>query len=134
MDATLSTLGKVAGEGTVKINISVHQNPPSPTDFLPRRQKYSCRDNFEPQFGHMASQNYHSGLEVAPEPKPYVSPRSTATQPYYPPETGAGHHEKTTCGVRRLTFWLMLALLFVILAAGIGGGVGGGSAVHNAKR
>jgi hypothetical protein len=42
----------------------------------------------------MASQNYHSGPEVAPEPKPYFPPDPIATQPYYPPEIRAGHYEK----------------------------------------
>jgi hypothetical protein len=42
--------------------------------------------------------------------------------------------EKTILGMRGATFCLFLALVFVILAAGVGGGVGGTLAVNNAKK
>ena len=41
---------------------------------------------------------------------------------------------RTVCGMRGVTFCLLLALIFVILAAGIGGGVGGTLAVNNARK
>ena len=88
----------------------------------------------------MASQTHHAGagLEVVPDTKPEYFPHpTTVSQTYYPSPAGAGgaavQSEKTICGVRRPTFWLSLALLFAILAAGIGGGVGGSLAVRNAK-
>lgn len=37
------------------------------------------------------------------------------------------------CGLRRATFWLVLALILCIIAAAVGGGVGGSIAVKNAK-
>jgi hypothetical protein len=37
------------------------------------------------------------------------------------------------CGAQRQTFWLVMILLIVVLAASVGGGVGGSLAVENAK-
>ena len=46
------------------------------------------------------------------------------------------HEEKRTsvCGMRPVTFFLVLALIFTIVVAAVGGGVGGSMAVENAKR
>jgi hypothetical protein len=77
-----------------------------------------------------AVDRYHpahaGGLEVVPEqPKPtWTVGQSPA---YRVPE-------RTIFGVRRATFFLSLALVFVIIAAAVGGGVGGSLAVQNAKR
>lgn len=74
---------------------------------------------------------YHSGLEVAP---PQVVPETKYGQGYgYSDPQPHQPVDRTVCGVRPATFWLLLALLLVILAAGIGGGVGGTLAVNNAK-
>lgn len=86
----------------------------------------------------------HSNLEVLPnayEKPPFVTTTNMAGQPqqYYPPtgsETGGFKNpekEKTICGVRRPTFWLTLALVIVIIAAGVGGGVGGTLAVKKIR-
>ncbi|KAK0119963.1 hypothetical protein ONS95_011387 [Cadophora gregata] len=94
----------------------------------------------------MATQQPHSGLEVAPDTKPYLAPQSPAptshVQPYYgqSPESMGGPpggyvgKEKTICGVRRPTFWLALLLAFVTIASGIGGGLGGSLAVRSIRR
>ena len=77
----------------------------------------------------------HSELEVAPQ----QSPLPAKYKPYDAvPEYYEGpvdpRDERTICGLRTTTFFLALALLLVILAAGIGGGVGGTMAVNNAKK
>jgi hypothetical protein len=46
---------------------------------------------------------------------------------YYP-------QQREICGLRRTTFFLILTLTIVVLAAGIGGGVGATTAVNNAKK
>ncbi|KAF8867385.1 hypothetical protein BDZ45DRAFT_734650 [Acephala macrosclerotiorum] len=85
----------------------------------------------------------HSQLEVVPQqtplPKPYEYSNHGQLAPSY--DGGFAYHdqsqtlvkEKTICGLRTTTFFLVLALILVILAAGIGGGVGGTMAVNNAK-
>lgn len=87
----------------------------------------------------------HSNLEVLPnayEKPPFVTTTTNMAghpQQYYPP-TGSeaaglknSEKEKTICGVRRPTFWLTLALVIVIVAAGVGGGVGGTLAVKKIR-
>ena len=98
----------------------------------------------------------HEGLEVAPNvDKPFDY--SHVPQPGYQPQPGFQHmqppdqtyrpesqtnppsyHPESTkrrevLGLRFTTFFLVLALIVVILAAAIGAGVGATSAVHNAK-
>jgi hypothetical protein len=70
---------------------------------------------------------YHGGLEVAPNLPPPVKPDANYPQ-HWPAQ------ERTILGLRRPTFFLSLALAFVIIAAAIGGGVGGSMAVENAKK
>jgi hypothetical protein len=84
----------------------------------------------------------HEGLEVF-EPRTNPAKIETYKQdaPYseqqigghYRPEHDGGR-ERTLFGLRTTTFFLTLALILVILAAGIGGGVGATSAVNNAKK
>ncbi|KAI1327979.1 hypothetical protein F5Y16DRAFT_370290 [Xylariaceae sp. FL0255] len=67
------------------------------------------------------------GLEVVPQPP---SPPKIYEQTF--PQSQQAH-EPTICGLRRVTFFLSVALAIVILAAAIGGGVGGSLAVQSAK-
>ncbi|KAI9844473.1 MAG: hypothetical protein M1837_005555 [Sclerophora amabilis] len=64
------------------------------------------------------------------EKQRYVPPPNVNIQPsngltsghlYYPPETP----DQGICGLRKRTFWLLIALVAVIVAAAVGGGVGG---------
>jgi hypothetical protein len=82
----------------------------------------------------------HEGLEVF---EPRTNPAETYKQdaPYAEQQIGGhywpeqdGGRERKLCGLRTTTFFLTLALILVILAAGIGGGVGATSAVKNAKK
>ncbi len=71
---------------------------------------------------------HHNGLEIPP-----VAPvhQVQYAQYYYPqvvPEP-----EPKILGFRRATFILSAVVVFVILAAAIGGGVGGGLAVKEAE-
>ncbi|CZR61210.1 uncharacterized protein PAC_11106 [Phialocephala subalpina] len=87
----------------------------------------------------------HSQLEVVPQqtplPKPYQYSNHNQGLPApsydgsygYQDQGQAPVKEKSICGLRTTTFFLVLALILVILAAGIGGGVGGTMAVNNAK-
>jgi hypothetical protein len=86
------------------------------------------------------------GLEVVsnkpPVYKDYTPMPQTPNQKgaYSPPvlvspeDVKGGKSERTVMGLRGTTFCLLLALIFVILAAGIGGGVGGTLAVNNARK
>lgn len=81
---------------------------------------------FSPQVVH------HSDLEVAPphtSPAPKYEPNDAYVegQPHYEPV------QRMVWGLQPIVFWLLMALGFVVLAAGIGGGVGGTLAVNNAK-
>jgi hypothetical protein len=82
----------------------------------------------------------HEGLEVF---EPRTNPAETYKQnaPYSEQQIGGhygpnhdGGRERRLYGLRATTFFLTLALVLVILAAGIGGGVGATSAVNNAKK
>ncbi|KAI1268832.1 hypothetical protein F5Y18DRAFT_423062 [Xylariaceae sp. FL1019] len=78
----------------------------------------------------VVGENYHfhpAGLEVAPnQAKPtFAFDYSERVREDTPP--------RTILGLRRATFFLSLALIVVILAAGIGAGVGGSVAVNNAR-
>lgn len=73
---------------------------------------------------------HHSDLEVV---DPHLE---TKYQQGFANADGQSHHEpggKTIWGLQATVFWLLMALVFVVLAAGIGGGVGGTLAVNNAK-
>ena len=64
------------------------------------------------------------------------SPSYSSHEPIKPPAVvHAGQYppEKKILGMRRPTFLLCAVLIFVIVAAAIGGGVGGSMAVANAK-
>lgn len=50
----------------------------------------------------------------------------------YAEETGS-RSNKTICGVSPLTFWILVALIFILCAGAIGGGVGGSIAVQANK-
>lgn len=79
---------------------------------------------------------YDSGLEVVPSTK---DPALTST--FYPPsgypQTDAGTWDNVSslpqypqqprliCGLRRTTFWLLVALAALIVVGAVGGGVGG---------
>jgi hypothetical protein len=68
----------------------------------------------------------HEGLEVF---EPRTNPAET-----YKQDAPYAEQQRKLCGLRTTTFFLTLALILVILAAGIGGGVGATSAVNNAKK
>lgn len=75
----------------------------------------------------------HSELEVVP-PREATAPKyEQYSSPEYRPDQ-ATREARTIFGLRPTTFFLILALVLVILAAGIGGGVGGTIAVKNAKK
>lgn len=85
----------------------------------------------------------HSDLEVTSMQQRAVADKYYADRPeattaesgppqyFYPQD---GEKKRTICGMRGTTFILAVALVLVILAAGIGGGVGGTMAVNNAKK
>lgn len=88
-----------------------------------------------------APEVYHPHSELEVTPQPVVLPKSyhEAAPGYSPgyydaPMKPHEVKEQRICGLRKTTFFLALALLLVILAAGIGGGVGGTMAVNNAKK
>jgi hypothetical protein len=86
------------------------------------------------------------GLEVVNKPPVYgdyspmpQSPHQKGAYTASAAPTGPGDYkedkpERTIFGMRGATFCLLLALIFVIVAAGVGGGVGGTLAVNNAKK
>lgn len=81
----------------------------------------------------------YSDMEAIPGQQKAVADKSYSEQdqnvpPQYYYNSPDGSKERTICGLRTTTFFLTVALILVILAAGIGGGVGGTMAVNNAKR
>lgn len=79
----------------------------------------------------------HSGSEVAPSTDPIVrhleysdievvgnQTRDTEKQDSKP---------RRTCGLRTLTFWLLLVVAIVVIAGAVGGGVGGSLATSGGK-
>lgn len=81
------------------------------------------------------------GLEVnkAEYPSSYAPQPSNghvdqAGLEYVPCPTTSQSKDRTICGLRGTTFCLVLALIFVIIAAAVGGGVGGSLAVNSAKK
>lgn len=108
-----------------------------------------------------SSLEVHRGPEIAPRsgsPFPenpvYVRPDSTLEQlsPSYPSRsfrdseaTKVGHYSeaygerdepktnRTICGLTPVTFWVLVALIFILCAGAIGGGVGGSIAVQSNK-
>ena len=88
----------------------------------------------------------HEGLEVFhPSANPHLAEPYKQGKLYSDQQIGGGQpnryygtedggRERKLCGLRPTTFVLTLALILVILAAGIGGGVGATSAVNNAKK
>lgn len=90
--------------------------------------------------------NKSAGLEVVNKPPVYgdyspmpQSPHQKGAYTASASPTGNGDYkdekpERTILGMRGATFCLFLALIFVIVAAGVGGGVGGTLAVNNARK
>lgn len=87
---------------------------------------------------------YHDGLmynnpstdpEVIPEQPPlaYV-PKQDQQNVFYPQSSIApAQTDRTICGIRKITFLLLVIIVVLILAGAIGGGVGGSIAVQNAR-
>jgi hypothetical protein len=76
-----------------------------------------------------------SDLEVVPQQTylPYADkPLPYNTAEGQPIGTYTENH-RTIFGIRRITFFLLLVIIFLILAGAIGGGVGGSLAVQNAR-
>ncbi|KAI0025825.1 hypothetical protein F4780DRAFT_774677 [Xylariomycetidae sp. FL0641] len=76
----------------------------------------------------------HGGIEVSPYYQPPVEHQYTSahqSQDSAPAAVGPG--DPRILGLRRPTFWLVVALAIVIVAAAVGGGVGGSIAVQNAR-
>lgn len=76
----------------------------------------------------------HDGKEVVPQT---VQNRIfiRKAEPAYPvPAPVPQPQKKTILGLQRVNFLLIIALIVVIMAAGVGGGVGGSLAVKNAKK
>lgn len=96
------------------------------------------------------TQSYHDGLEVVPhsehtdyqkyptestdkEKFPYYSPVPVTATPHgddtnkiaYGATANEQYPPKTICGLRKRTFWILVAVAVVIVAAAVGGGVGG---------
>ncbi|KAF2846093.1 hypothetical protein T440DRAFT_472093 [Plenodomus tracheiphilus IPT5] len=91
----------------------------------------------------------HSGLEVVPQSEraeaqkyPYYSPESIPAHPNITTDTHketyqtAVHeqnHARTICGIRRKTFWIVLAVAIVVVVGAVGGGVGGALASRSSN-
>jgi hypothetical protein len=84
---------------------------------------------------------YHDGPEVHIPPQPYsglhvnrVYDSKTHNAKYISSvEKEIPRPKDTILGLQRQTFWFILILSIVVIAAAIGGGVGGSLAVQNAR-
>ena len=91
---------------------------------------------------------YHQDPEFVPtkSPPPHTSPSQPSDWSYrdseatkferYPEpygETSEPKRSQNICGLRPVTFWILVALIFLICAGAIGGGVGGSLAVQSSK-
>lgn len=63
-------------------------------------------------------------------PEKEVSPDVLSSKGYTSAAPGGERGRRTILGLSVLVFWSLVVLLFVILAAGIGGGVGAGLAAR----
>jgi hypothetical protein len=84
---------------------------------------------------HAYSDEYPTPL---PTPKTYYDSGYTPTGPSYSTapeyvETPQPEHKKTILGLRRRSFWILVAMMVFLLAATVGASVGGTIAVQNRK-
>jgi hypothetical protein len=79
-----------------------------------------------PQLGYQPQPMY----QHMPQPNQTYKPESQPNPPFCPPESTK---RREILGLRFTTFFLVSALIVVILAAAIGAGVGATSAINNAK-
>jgi len=79
-----------------------------------------------------------SGLEVSHPPRvmahyshdgsSYMGAKNTVAEQVAP-----FNKTPTVCGMRRQSFWFLIALAVVVVAASVGGSIGGTMAVRNAE-
>ena len=75
----------------------------------------------------------HSALEVVPGQPPLAYPEKQNTPYDSQLWTAPAQNPKTICGIRRITFILLIIIVVLILVGAVGGGVGGSIAVQNAR-
>lgn len=76
-----------------------------------------------------------SDLEPVPEqpPSAYADPKDQQHAIHSQPTEAPARDPTTICGMRRITFFLLVIIVILIIAGAVGGGVGGSLAVKNAQ-
>jgi len=76
-----------------------------------------------------------SDLEVVPEQQStiYADKQQQEHMLYSQPIIAPAQNHRTICGIRRITFLLLVIIVVLIIVGAVGGGVGGSLAVKNAQ-
>lgn len=83
-----------------------------------------------PQVSHLIARSDEQYCKVQPQHEiyPYNDPGATHHN-----QAGAMYRDDTILGLRKRNFWILIAILSVVVCATIGGSVGGSLAVRNAR-